>query len=292
MTLAITSLRLAAFFSLLALPARAQHPDDHAGLSHAPLVTSAESSAENAAVEATRAAVVRFADRRVAIAAGYRRVGMDFPSMGEHWINPSMLVSGSFDPRSPAVLNYATLNGQPRLLGVVFAAVLAPEEKPPSFPGAGAVWHEHNGSIDEESLLPEHGDLQSAATMAGSSAGTRLAILHAWTVLRNPAGMFVAENWALPFARNAINVPQNIPTSAARELALVSGGEEYYRRFFSISAHDTGSLATVRDGELQRALAEGKIILAARKKSGELSPAELRALAAIWDRFSAAVRAK
>jgi hypothetical protein len=291
-TFATTPLRLAAFLSLLPLGLRAQHEDDHSGMARGPLVNSAEFQIESAVVDATRAVTTRFADRRAAIAAGYRRVGMDFPSMGEHWINPSMLVSGSFDRSSPAILTYVTVNGEPRLLGVVYAAVLAPGEKPPSFPGGSAMWHEHNGSVDEESLLPEHGGHEPARNAMESSDGTRLAILHAWTIVPNPAGMFAAENWALPFVRNGIAVPRNFPVSAARELALVSGGVEYYRRLYPIEPSDTELSATQREAHLQRAIAEGRRVLAARKNAAELSPEEIDALASIWDRFSAAVSSR
>src|SRR5512141_722095 len=70
--------------------------------------------------EATAAATERFADRRVAAAEGYRRLGADFPGMGEHWLHPGALLSGAIDAKRPTILIYATIAGAPKLLGVGF----------------------------------------------------------------------------------------------------------------------------------------------------------------------------
>ena len=43
-------------------------------------------------------------DRAVAIADGYRQIGSDFPSMGEHWINIGLLFDGSSILRIPRFL--------------------------------------------------------------------------------------------------------------------------------------------------------------------------------------------
>lgn len=270
----------------LAFPAHllAQGAEGHTGMYHSLAGRGPDAAAVDAMIEMTRRGTQRFADRRAAVAAGYRRVGMDFPSMGEHWINPSMLIGGHFDPGTPAILTYAAVNGVPRLLGVVYAVALVPGESPPVIPGA--VWHEHNGSIDEESLLPEHGGDQHGSISATKSQGTRLAILHAWTIVPNPAGMFAAENWALPFLRNGIGVPPAVPRSAARALALVNGGEEYYRKFFSLPSVDSGAATNQRESALRFAMERARAIVVARKDPAAFSADELSSLAEVWERLT------
>jgi hypothetical protein len=174
-------------------------------------------------VAAARLGTERYRDRNVAIAAGFRRLGRDFPSMGEHWANPGKVIAGRFDVADPAMLTYASIDGKPVLLGVVYAIPLEPGQNAPMLPGGANPWHEHNGTVDEESFLPEHGGHHSKAR-----TGTRLAILHVWTLLPNPAGDFAAENWSLPFARLHLKPPATAPEAAARALSLVSGSEEFY----------------------------------------------------------------
>lgn len=268
----------------------------HAGMAvHGATTPAVESAALEALIDSTRRGTMRFADRRAAIAAGYRLVGMDFPSMGEHWVNPSKLIAGGFDPFSPAILTYAMIDGEPRLLGAVYAVALEPNEKPPSIPGGAGVWHEHNGSIDEESLLPEHNGGDAPETRSpGTATATRLAILHVWTPLANPQGVFVAENWALPFVRNGVSVPSPVPLAAARALALVSGGEQYYRSLFRIgpSGSDVSSPAPTRESDevaLRVAILEAHSIFENRKNRKSLSAGELTALSATWERLTASI---
>jgi hypothetical protein len=166
--------------------------------------------------------VEAFRDRNAAIAAGYRRVGMDFPSMGEHWLNTSVLFQGRFDIAKPAMLSYATIEGRPVLTGVVYALLLKPGELPPRVPGGRGVWHDHSGTLDSESALPVH-----HGGMTDTSA-IRFVVLHAWVGIPNPAGLFEADNWALPYARAGIPIPDPVSIGAARALSLLSGGKTYY----------------------------------------------------------------
>ncbi|HEX9084220.1 MAG TPA: hypothetical protein VF836_05750 [Gemmatimonadaceae bacterium] len=195
-----------------------------------------------------RRASEAFSDRSAAISAGYRRVGMDFPSMGEHWVNPSLVLEEKFDVSRPAILTYTVVRGQPLLLGVVYAIPLAPGQAPPTSFGPEAIWHEHNGSVEEESLLPEH------HSMPSSASGTRLAILHAWVQAPNPDGVFAAENWALPFLRVGLDVPSGFPKGAARAISLLSGGERYFRELAGQSANAAVTAALGRCADVARAV--------------------------------------
>ena len=48
-------------------------------------------------VAQARVAANRFRSLDSAIADGYRRLGMDFPAMGEHWVNRSAVLAGKLD---------------------------------------------------------------------------------------------------------------------------------------------------------------------------------------------------
>ena len=52
-------------------------------------------------------------DQRVAVLDGYRRIGRDFPGMGEHRIRIGLIFDGRFDPSRPEVLNYVDVDGTP-----------------------------------------------------------------------------------------------------------------------------------------------------------------------------------
>ena len=69
-------------------------------------------------VELARAGTFQYMDRSLAIADGYRLIGTDFPGMGEHWVNPGLIMKGDFDPAHPQVLCYTTVNGEATLTSV------------------------------------------------------------------------------------------------------------------------------------------------------------------------------
>lgn len=240
-------------------------------------------SAETAAfVAAARAKTERYADRSAAIVAGFRRLGRDFPSMGEHWAHPGKVIAGRFDIGDPAMLTYASIDGKPVLLGVVYAIPLEPGEHPPEIPGGGNPWHEHNGTVDEESFLPEHGNDQSQ-----SQAGTRLAIMHVWTLLPNPHGPFAAENWALPFARLHLDAPLDVPEPVARALSLASGSAEFYSNLLEseLSSRGEGGWPAA----LALAEAEARAIVSERPGGRALTPSQIAALENTWRAFVAEV---
>ncbi|HVF38776.1 MAG TPA: hypothetical protein VM939_02675 [Gemmatimonadaceae bacterium] len=217
--------------------------------------TSAKKGAGNDSTVASllntaRSASEIFKERSAAISAGYRRVGMDFPSMGEHWVNPLLVFEGKFDVRRPAILTYSMIQGRPVLLGVVFAIPLNPGEEPPAAFGSRAMWHEHNGPLEVESLLPEHHSAPSAAT------GIRLAVLHAWVRTPNPDGVFAAENWALPFIRAGLDVPSDFPRGAARAVSLLTNGERYFIELGGQSSSAAVTAALERCGRVVKAIIE------------------------------------
>lgn len=264
--------------AVIAAPARAQ---DHGAHATAPPAATAPSVALRKFVEAARAGAEKYRDRNVAIATGFRRLGRDFPSMGEHWAHPAKVVAGKFDIADPGMLTYATIDGKPTLIGVVYAIPLQRGQHPPALPDGVNAWHEHNGTVDEETFLPEHGGEHSREL-----PGTRLAILHVWTGLHNPAGPFSAENWALPFARLGLVAPATISEAAARALSLAAGQVEFYANMLD------GELPASRGilrASLDQTAERARSIVVARQSGGKLSVEQLEALEKLWKGFTSGI---
>jgi hypothetical protein len=172
-------------------------------------------------VECARAGTERYHDRQAAIRDGYRRIGRDFPAMGEHWIRIALVFDSKFDPSRPEVLNYVEIGGKPRLLGVGYAMPLLTGEAAPAGPAGPRAWHDHFRSVDEETVLPDH------HTHGSANNGARLAMMHAWIWSPNPEGVFAPDNWAIPFVRHNLIPPAEFPIGAAKALSLLSGGRDY-----------------------------------------------------------------
>ena len=239
-----------------------------------------------------RAGTARYREQRAAVDDGYRRVGMDFPGMGEHWVSLEYVITGVFDPARPAILSYTPVNGKPELVGAVYAVPIGAREQPPLFPASvPKAWHLHSGSIDDESLLLDHDLVEPAQHSHGANDDpTRLAVLHVWMWAENPAGLFATDNWSLPFRRLGLAAPASMTPAArdaARALSLsVGDGAEYFRR---LTVAVTRPLTDQEIAAVTEVLAGGRRAadewLARRRATGwqpELSAAELEAVADVW----------
>lgn len=173
---------------------------------------------------AARSAALRFPGPTDAIRAGYRKLGPDFPSMGEHWIHPGKVMAGSVDPNDPPVLSYATIDGQKTLVGMAFTAPLAADQAPPPHPFPKDVWHDHTNSVDEEAILLNH-----PSSLHGSADSYRIAMVHVWIPLENPDGVLAQHNWNLPFLRAGLDPWPDASDSARRGLSLAGAGRGYYQ---------------------------------------------------------------
>jgi hypothetical protein len=184
-------------------------------------------------VARARAATERFRDPEVARAAGYRPVGPDFPSMGRHWVHPSLILREMPDPGAPPILEYAELSGRPTLVGVAYAALVRDGPPPFVLPVPADAWHFHQGTVEEESFLRSH------AGVAHVGPGPKIAVLHAWIWLDNPDGLLATDNWALPYARLGFTAPVDGSRPAARAAALAAGdgGRAYVQALISAVGH-------------------------------------------------------
>ena len=230
--------------------------------------------------------IPRFADRRAAIAAGYRRIGTDFPSMGEHWLHPGALLAQRVDPDRPTILAYADIDGRPTLLGAGYV-ITTRGDAAARAPGWPTYWHEHSGLLSDES-----GAHVGAAQESDSA--THVWVLHVWTALPNPLGRYDSDNWALPFARAGIEPPEGIDADIGRVFALaVAGGDEYLRRVLTDAGIRTRE-ASARDRAIDAAIEEARLVavaVAARAGgTGVLAAPDARALREAWDDLARRLR--
>jgi hypothetical protein len=210
----------------------------------------------------------RYADRSVAVDDGYRRVGADFPAMGEHWVNVAALRASAIDPARPGLLIYATIQGAPRLLGVGYVAITRGDARPTDAPGWPEAWHEHSGLLADE----------SGAAPADSRAGngdTHFWVMHVWTSLANPDGATVADNWALPYVRAGVPAPRPLDADAAHAMSLSVGGDAFLSDLLS----DAGLRTAANAGAVDAAIADARgRISAARASSASIDGGEWRRL--------------
>ena len=200
---------LGAFFALgAARPSAAQPASEELHAIH--------SSSSAAFLAQARAGTKRYRDRAVAIADGFRKVGPSFPAMGEHWVRPGVVLRESYEARRPAVLTYITVDGKPVLAGVGYVLRLAPGEKPPAVPAGRHVWHDHSGTLAQESFTHPPPSVEAHTVLVGPA----IAVMHAWLWIDNPAGMFTVDNWALPLTRLRLAVPDSFSETAGKALSL------------------------------------------------------------------------
>jgi hypothetical protein len=254
-------------------------------LAPAPERLHAQPALDSLADEAARR-TERFRDRRVAMLEGYRRVGPDFPSMGEHWLHSGILLGQRVDAERPTILTYATIDGAPVLLGVGFVVTTRGDSLATGTPGWPAAWHDHSGSLTDESGV---GAGRMRATAAASD--TRVWVLHVWTRLANPAGRYDSDNWALPFRRLGLDAPADLDADVGRAFSLVTGGDAHLRALLT----DAGLR---RDGnrdavdEAIGAAREAAAAIAERAVSrGAATASDAVELRATWRRMGQALRA-
>jgi hypothetical protein len=224
------------------------------------------------------AAAERFREVSAAMMAGYRAVGPEIPAMGQHWIQPMLLNSSRVDPDQPPILEYATIGGHRVLVGVAYAVVVEPNEAPPELPISRRWWHQHSGDLTAESLSDSHAE-------SGESDSDGVVVLHAWVPVTNPAGPFVAENWALPFLRAGLVPPAEISVSSARALALGTGALEHFLAQYRGHMHPDSAADALASASFTMGRDAVAAWLARRDPAAPLSPEEQDWLEDVWHRL-------
>lgn len=228
-------------------------------------------------VAAARAGTRRYQSQEAAIADGYKRVGVEFPAMGEHWVSLARIMEDTLVAERPSVLIYVTVKGAPRLAGVAYTDLLEPGESPSASPAPGA-WHEHNGAVDEESLPLGHHASHAASNVADGAP--RLSILHAWVWTPNPEGMFVTDNWVLPFARFGLGPDGS--RELAHALALAADDESYHLLMLRTSIPLTAREEAAAERAIEARRANAARIAATLRVERGLSRAHREALVGEW----------
>ena len=223
-------------------------------------------------VASVRVATARYRDQAAAIADGYRRIGPDFPSMGEHWLSVAIVVRGEVDPLHPPILEYVTVAGQPVLAGVAYAQLVRDGPPRAPVPAPPSAWHFHEGTVDEESFILSHAE--RSAAVAADSGRPRIGVLHAWLWLENPAGLFATDNWALPWHRLGIPPPEWVGSSSPAGLAaaLASGGEAYFATVLRLRQHLTVEQSSRIAAVLKRHAHGVRVLLQAENTRGQPWP--------------------
>lgn len=225
-----------------------------------------------------RAAAERFREVSAAMMAGYRAVGPEIPAMGQHWIQPMLLNSSRVDPDQPPILEYATIGGHRILVGVAYAVVLEPNEAPPDLPVSRRWWHQHSGDLTAESLSDSHAESETT-----DSDG--VVVLHAWVPVTNPAGPFVAENWALPFLRAGLIPPREISAASAQGLALGTGALEHFLAQYRGHMHPDSAADALASASFAAGRDAVAVWLARRDPAAPLSLEERDWLEGVWHRL-------
>jgi hypothetical protein len=226
----------------------------------------------------------RYQSQDAAIADGFKRFGVEFPTMGEHWISAVRIGENTFLPGRPSVLIYATIDGAARLVAVGYTKLVIGHEPPPTLP-VFADWHEHNGEVPDESLPTAHHRQGAAADSATRRDGTspRLFVMHAWVWSSNPDGAFATNNWSLPLARLGIPVPEADAHDALRALALAGDDGDYHllvlRTAARLSPSEELTAGRVLATYHERAAREAVSV----RSAGRLTQDASQHLAGIWD---------
>jgi len=125
-------------------------------------------------LENVRQLTARYQDLQTALDDGYVDIGVFYPNMGHHYLNPALL-DDTFDAEKPELLVYEEVpcSSQRRLVAVEYAVPLAlATHAPQGFPGSDDTW-----SVNQQ---------------------FQLWTLHAWLFEYNPTGVFSAYNPHVP----------------------------------------------------------------------------------------------
>jgi hypothetical protein len=149
-------------------------------------------------LERARQATAKFQDVNAAEAAGYKKLGGDFPGMGTHFV--LTMEAGKFDVEKPPILLYVkgadggyTLGG----VGYLYDAPAGPDGQPvnPPFPKSLASWHQHDNLCMAPQLENPHSLTEAQCTEKGGHFLAKTPwLVHAWIWKDNPQGVFSPEN--------------------------------------------------------------------------------------------------
>ena len=160
---------------------------------------------------AARRAVVPIADTTAARSAGFvpiEELGIPDrnPFQGQHWYNGARSDTLADVPlATPAFVMFAPVNGKLARIAVAYSARLRLEGPlPPTLGGdSSAHWHAHVlchfVSADGRTIVDQVPDTSACRARGGAPRPRKTAMIHVWTDVPNPAGIYGHDNPALPF---------------------------------------------------------------------------------------------
>ena len=183
---------------------------------------------------AARQSVASITDTGAARAAGYRPIeelGVPDrnPFQGQHWYSRAhsdTLPEARLD--APAFVLFSPINGRLERIAVAYAVRLRHETAPPAALGddSSAMWHIHVlcnfTSPSGRPIVDQLPDTAVCRARGGQPQPRRTVMIHVWTDVTNPEGVYGHDNPALPFLAVGLT-PPNTSTREARELALALG---------------------------------------------------------------------
>src|SRR5258705_908237 len=187
-------------------------------------------AAQRVLAEARRAAAL-IPDTAAARAAGYvpiEELGIPDrnPFQGQHWYNgkhADTLAAARLD--SPAFVMFAPVNGTLQRIAVAYSARLRLEAAPP--PGLGedstVMWHSHVlcgfTAPSGRPVVDQVPDTAVCRARGGTPRPRKTLMVHVWTDVSNPEGLYGHDNPALPFIVLGLTPPA-VSSRASLELAL------------------------------------------------------------------------
>jgi hypothetical protein len=167
-------------------------------------------------LSSARQAVAQLHDTAAARAAGYRpisEIGIPDkqPFQGEHWQLPFRDTVRNVPLGRPSFLMFGPVNGVHRRIGIAYATQLLLAEPAPDGLGGdpAAKWHDHfwcdsvpgrpNGFVVNQ---PEQ-----CTSQQGVLNPRRVSMVHVWTDVGSPEGVYGHDNPALPFVALGLTPP-------------------------------------------------------------------------------------
>jgi hypothetical protein len=155
-----------------------------------------------------------FKDTAQARVAGYQplnlnRVGDRTPFQGEHWLMMRRIVTGDSTLTEPPFIMFAQVNGKLELVGVAYSERIGHDEPTPhGLAGQEAEWHLHQTCLN----IPGEGfaladGVDDCRERGGQPTPRQIAMVHVWSGVMSPDGIFAHDNPALPFVAVGLRPP-------------------------------------------------------------------------------------
>jgi len=171
----------------------------------------------DAVMAAARRSVANLGDTAAVRAAGYipiteSRIPDGLPFQGWHWrrVQPGDTMPEVGLDR-PSFIMFAPMNGVSKRIGVAYTAALLLDAPAPAGLGgdAAAKWHDHFW-CDSVPTAPGGflvNDRAACDARGGKLEPRRTAMVHVWTDVPNPEGVYGHDNPALPFVAVGLTPP-------------------------------------------------------------------------------------